>query len=201
VLSNGIVENGPLDTNCELASIWRACKDDDYGKIIRLLILCGARRSEIGGLRWSWMDPDLTTLTIPATVAKNHRAHTLPITSMMRSIIKSVPQKVNRDPLFGQRAEGFTGWPHCRLDVTLATAWRVHDLRRSTATGMADLGIQPHVIENILNHASGHKSGVAGIYNRSSGMREMRIALDRWSDHVQSIVTGSERKVVNFPTG
>jgi integrase len=200
VLSNGVIEGKTPDANCELARIWRACKDDDYGKIIKLLILSGQRRGEIGAMRWSWLTPDLTTLTIPATVAKNHRQHVLPITDMMRSIIKSVPQMVDRDPLFGQRAEGFTGWQHYSLDVDLKP-WVLHDIRRSVATGMADLGIPPHTIEAVLNHVSGHKSGVAGIYNRSTYAREMRIALDRWSDHVQSIVTGDARKVVNFPTG
>jgi hypothetical protein len=67
------------------------------------------------------------------------------------------------------------------------------------ATGMADLGIQPHIIEAVLNHVSGHKAGVAGIYNRSSYEREVRNALAVWSEHVAAIVSGEERKILQFP--
>ena len=76
---------------------------------------------------------------------------------------------------------------------------RLHDLRRTVATGMADIGIQPHIIEEILNHRSGHKGGVAGIYNRSSYQNEVRDALLRWSEHVRALV-GGERKVIPLRT-
>lgn len=184
----------------ELAAIWNACEDDDYGKIIKLLMLTGCRRREIGGLRWSEIDLEHeNTMTIPGTRTKNKEVLELPITGLMRSIIESIPQKVDRDPLFGERAEGFTGWPHCRLDAGVRS-WRIHDIRRSVATGMADLGIQPHIIEAILNHSSGSKAGVAGIYNRSTYAREMKNALAVWSDHVASITSGTKRKVVQFST-
>jgi integrase len=65
--------------------------------------------------------------------------------------------------------------------------WRLHDLRRTCATGMAELGTQPHIIEAVLNHVSGHKAGVAGIYNRARYADEMRAALQRWADHVERI--------------
>ena len=75
----------------------------------------------------------------------------------------------------------------------------LHDVRRSVATKMADLGIQPHIIEEILGHSrSGHKSGVAGIYNRASYAKEMRAALALWADHVRSLIEGGERKVLSF---
>jgi integrase len=66
----------------------------------------------------------------------------------------------------------------------------LHDLRRTAATGMADIGIQPHIIEAVLNHVSGHKGGVAGIYNRSSYAKEKAEALARWDEHVSSTVGG-----------
>jgi integrase len=175
----------------ELAAVWNACKDDEYGKIVKLLMLSGCRRSEIGKACWSWLDLEQNTMTIPSTVAKNHRANTLPLTSMMRSIIGAVPHMVDRDPLFGIRAEGFTGWQHCHLDVTLAEPWKLHDIRRSVATGMADLGILPHIIEVVLNHASGHKAGVAGVYNKSSYTNEVKEALKRWSNHIAEITGGT----------
>jgi hypothetical protein len=66
--------------------------------------------------------------------------------------------------------------------------WVIHDIRRSVATGMADIGIQPHVIEAVLNHVSGHKGGIAGVYNRSEYAKEKREALERWADHIVSLV-------------
>jgi hypothetical protein len=77
--------------------------------------------------------------------------------------------------------------------------WRLHDIRRSVATRMADLGVMPHVIEAVLNHHSGHRGGVGGIYNRSNYEREVRAALALWADHIRSVVDGGERKVLLLP--
>jgi integrase len=91
---------------------------------------------------------------------------------------------------------GFQGWGLCkqRLDERIAKAgtalrhWRVHDLRRTCATGMADLGVKPHIVEAVLNHRSGHKAGVAGVYNYATYDKEKRQALERWAKHVLAIV-------------
>ena len=94
---------------------------------------------------------------------------------------------------------GFNNWHGTKVGLherSGVTGWTVHDLRRSTATGMAELGIQPHIIEAVLNHVSGHKPGVAGIYNRSTYEREIRNALATWADHIISITTGAEPKVI-----
>jgi integrase len=88
------------------------------------------------------------------------------------------------------------------LDERIANAghtvapWTLHDLRRSAATHMAEIGIQPHIIEAILNHVSGHKAGVAGIYNRNTYEREKAEALARWGEHLAAIVEGRDGKVV-----
>src|SRR5262249_12708185 len=132
---------------------------------------------------------------------KNGRQHTLPLTSLAMSIIQSVPKRIDRDHLFGTHSDaGLSHWHQkAELDQRLSIKpWRVHDLRRTCATGMADIGVQPHIIEAVLNHQSGHKGGVAGIYNRSSYEREVRNALALWCDHVRSIIEGSERKVLAF---
>ena len=110
---------------------------------------------------------------------------------------------VGRDQLFGERSDlGFTQWGAKRdLDVRLGdkmAEWTLHDLRRTCATGMADIGIQPHIIEAVLNHISGHRVGVAGIYNRSSYEREVKAALALWADHVRTLVEGGERKVLPY---
>jgi integrase len=74
--------------------------------------------------------------------------------------------------------------------------WRLHDLRRTCATGMAELGIAPHIIEVMLNHISGYKAGVAGIYNRAEYPAERKAALERWAAHVRTVATGASAKVL-----
>ena len=190
--------------NRELARVWNACDDGtEHSKIVRLLILSGQRRQEIGGLRSSEISPDLSSFTISESRSKNKRAHTLPILPMMRSILESCPRMASRDCVFGARAAaGFTNWalPKPALDRRsgISTPWTLHDLRRSVATGMADIGIQPHIIEQILNHQSGHKRGPAGIYNKSSYTTEVRNALAQWEDHVRTLIEGGERKVIPY---
>jgi integrase len=186
----------------EIAAIWKACGDDDHGRIVRLLILLGARRQEIGGIAFSELDLEAPqpTWTLPKERSKNKKAHELPLMPMALAIIRSVPHMVSRDRLFGTRADcGFSSWPQGKraLDQRCGvTEWTVHDIRRSTATGMADIGIQPHIIEEILNHRSGHKGGIAGVYNRSNYPREVRMALALWEDHIRTLIEGGERKVI-----
>jgi integrase len=185
----------------ELAAIWRACQDDAPGKIIRLLILLGSRRQEVGGMCWSELDLDAGMWTLPAERSKNHRAVSIALPAAALAIINSVP-RTNRDHLFGDRAgTGFIGWSSFKaeLDRRLGSGvkpWRVHDLRRSAATKMADIGIEPHVIEAALNHYSGHRRGVAGIYNRSSYEGAVAAALERWADHLNGLVSGKKPATV-----
>ena len=177
----------------ELAAVWRACGDDDFGKIVKLLILTGARRSEIGGLCWSELSYGIWSL--PAARSKNDREHVLPLPPLAQSIIETVRRRNDRDQLFGHAsAAGYIQWDYAKkaLDKRLGDkvkAFTLHDIRRSTATGMANIGVQPHIIEQILNHISGHKGGVAGIYNRSNYEREVRAALIKWADHVSALVS------------
>lgn len=184
--------------DAELGAIWRACRDDDYGRIVKLLILTGARRQEIGGMQRSEFSDDGSTWTLPTSRSKNGKAHTLPVTPMMREILDPILERGGRDHLFGRRRWGFTGWSIGKraLDQALdLKPWRVHDIRRSVSTGANDIGIQPHIVETILGHALG---GVHGTYNRSIYANEVRDALLRWSDHVRAIIEGGERKVVAF---
>jgi integrase len=190
----------------ELASVWRAVDDDDFGRIVRLLMLLGQRRSEVGSMTWHELDLDRGTWTIPSSRTKNARPHTLPLPSLAIDIITGTPRMVGRDVLFGERAgRGFTSWarPKKMLDTRLGDkveTWTLHDLRRSFATRLCDLGVAPHVVEQILNHQSGHRAGIVGVYNRSSYEREVKAALLLWDDHVRSIITtDGERKVVMMP--
>jgi integrase len=188
-------------SDAELVVIWNACGDDDYGRILRLLILLGARRSEVGGMRSGELDLDAGTWTLPKERSKNHRAHTFTLPTAALAIIGMVPRS-ERDHLFGTRADrGFTAWDHGRaaLDCHLAGAvkpWRLHDIRRTVDTKMADIGIEPHIIEAVLNHYSGHRAGPAGVYNRSAYERAVKAALARWSEHVLALVEGRASNVV-----
>jgi integrase len=185
----------------ELAAIWKTCDDDAFGKVIRLLILTGARRAEVGGMRWSELDFERGTWVIPAERVKNGRQHALPLTPFAISIIESVPRRVGRDHLFGTRSDGGLSHWHAKaeLDQRLTIKpWRIHDLRRSFATRLCDLGVAPHVVEQILNHQSGHRAGIVGVYNKSRYEREVVTALSMWTDHILTLVKGGERKVVSL---
>src|SRR5262249_55572706 len=108
----------------------------------------------------------------------------------------------------------FNNWSKLKMILDrrcqIATPWRLHDLRRTVATKLAEspnkedpaksgLGVKPHVVEALLNHISGHKSGVAGIYNKATYESDVKIALARWGEYVANLVGGEERKILQFP--
>lgn len=216
-LQAGLVEHNPLVgavkptrpeardrvlTDQELGAIWRALDNDEYGQCVRLLVCTACRREEIGGMARSEFSADGTSWTLPKERSKNGKPHTLPVTPLMLEIIDSVPRRDGINLLFGERGKrGFTSWSRGkkaldeRLDIP---EWRHHDVRRSVASRMGDIGIAPHIIEEILNHQSGHRRGPAGIYNKSVYEREVRAAMALWSDHIRALVEGSERKVLAF---
>jgi integrase len=187
----------------ELAELWRGLDAEpnaQFADIVRLLVLTGQRREEVGGLRWSEIERGL--IVLPPERTKNSRQHEVPLSRQAKAIIERQPKRKGRDFIFGIGELGFSGWSDCktRLDQALLAArrktnrkakampeFRLHDLRRSAATGMAELGILPHHIEAILNHRSGFRSGVSGIYQRQKYADEMRDALQRWADHVDQI--------------
>jgi len=199
-------------TDSELAEIWAALGDDDYGRIVKLLALTGQRRNEVGGMRWTEVDFDKRAWTIPSTRSKNHREHVVPLT---KAAIALFPLRVeSQEYVFGHGPRrkgddhrGYSGWSKSKaaLDARIHAArqkeanpseeaeplpaWRLHDLRRTAATVMADrLGVLPHIVEAVLNHVSGHRAGVAGIYNHARYEAEIRAALCAWADHVNAIV-------------
>jgi len=178
-------------TQAELARVLSVLGDDPFSDIVRLLVLSGQRRSEIGSLRWSEVDLDRNLIVFPPERSKNHRQHELPISSQVRAVLERQPRK--NEFVFGCR---FTSWARAKtaLDQRLngMASWTLHDLRRSAATMMAELGVLPHVIEAVLNHVSGHKSGVAGIYNRAKYADEMRAALQRYGDWIDKLKSASQ---------
>lgn len=182
-------------TDAELVAIWQATPETDFGRIVRLLMLTAQRRDEIGSLRWSEIVPATESggplIAFPAERTKNGRPHDVPLSPAAAAVLDPLPRIVGRELVFGIGAGGFAGWSRAKavLDKTSGVSdWTLHDLRRTAATRMADLGVLPHVIEAVLNHVSGHKAGVAGIYNRSTYAPEKRAALNLWADRIRLIV-------------
>lgn len=181
----------------ELRAIWRACRDDTYGRIVRLLLLTGQRRDEVGSMSETELDLAGAVWTIPAGRTKNGLVHEVPLSRSALEILATQPRTEGRSLLFGHGVGAFSGWSNSkeRLDKRIAASgvvmqpWRLHDLRRTAATGMASIGVLPHVVEAVLNHVSGAKAGVAGIYNRATYAREKREALDLWAAHVLTLVS------------
>ena len=209
-MARGLVEQNPVIgtkvakmeprtrvlSRAELAAVWRACSDNAYGAIVKLLI---QRREEIGGLHFDEIGDGI--IALPASRAKNRRAHIIPLSTRALAILAAQPYR--SEFVFGPKP--FTSWSRGKrvLDATLNAAgeklapWTLHDLRRSVATGMGRyLGEPPHGVEAVLNHVSGTKAGIAGVYNLATYENEKRIALAAWADHVLSAVEGRAASVV-----
>ena len=161
----------------ELQLVWRRAEEVGYpyGTIVQLLMLTGQRRGEIGALRASWVDQE--GVNFPSLITKNGREHRIPLGPLTKEIINSVEGE--GDLLFPARGKtdtAFSGWSKAKrqFDAPLGLApWTIHDLRRTYATKLAELGTPIHVTEKLLNHVSGTLSGVAGIYNRHAYWEEM----------------------------
>jgi integrase len=193
----------------ELKAIWTATSgDDDYSAAVRLLILTGCRLNEIAALRWSELVDD--RIVLPPSRTKNGRQHVVPLAPVARDILARRPTRPDRDLIFGRRHDRpLRGWTVLKtaLDKRIEEGghkieqWTHHDLRRTVATRMAELGVQPHIIEAVLNHQSGHRGGIAGIYNRATYAREVAAALALWDEHISALVEGRDRKVVSLRGG
>jgi integrase len=186
--------------DAELQAIWRALDDDRFGAVVRLLTLTGLRREEIGGLRWCEVDFDQEMLRLPAERCKNRRPHDVPLSRPALDILQAQPRE--GAAVFGP----FQAWGRSKrqLDRKLASTvapWRLHDLRRTVSTVMHDrLEVAPHVVEAVLGHYSGHRAGVAGTYNRAAYADQKRVALDKWADLLERIVSGKKpATVVKMP--
>jgi integrase len=192
-------------SDSDLKAIWAATAgEDDYSAIVRLLLLTGCRANEIGSLSWTEVFGD--RIVLPGWRVKNSRDHIVPLSAPAQAILQARPKMLGRDFIFGRPHNGrsFTGWSACKLllDERIKASgakvkdWTNHDLRRTAATRMAELGVAPHIVEAVLNHVSGHKHGVAGIYNRAAYAPEKKMALVLWADALMEIVAGKARKVV-----
>jgi integrase len=195
-------EHNEKDPFKELRLVWNALPPGDFGEIIRLLILTGARREEIGALRWDELDFENRVIRLPGVRLKNWTDHGLPMSDQVHGILERKDK--DKGPfVFGQSGHRpFSGWSACkeRLDAEIRKTypiadWRIHDLRRTADTGMHVIGIAPHIVSAVLNHLTGFKTGMSRTYNKTTFPALKREAVQRWADHVDFIITGKTASV------
>ncbi len=226
----------------EIKAFWQAAGGMEwpFSSVYKLLLLTGARREEVAGLRWTELDFDEGIWTLPAHEdfvfkrkrrdeaelvqgrTKNTREHRVPLASLSLALLDRVAvDKAKADtgcPLDAELVfsttgttppSGFSKAKH-RLDLRMAEllgsewdakseefvggkfkAWRLHDLRRTCATGMENLGVDTRVVEAALNHVSGTKAGIVGVYQRSQHREAVKDAFDAWGAYVEQLVTGT----------
>ncbi|MGA7329974.1 MAG: site-specific integrase [Rhodomicrobium sp.] len=183
----------------ELVALWNACAGEASGAIIRLLVLTGARKSEIANLEWSEVDFEAVQVTLSGRRTKNNHPFVIPLSGEAVEILRSSPHYDNGLFVFSTGRKSWSDYK-VRLDAKLPAGmphWTFHDIRRSVSTHLNELGFAPpHIVEAILNHVSGHKRGVAGTYNRALYMPERRRALDMWAAHITALVDGKESNVI-----
>jgi integrase len=181
-------------TDKELRSVWvAAAKPCPFNAIVRMLILTGQRREEIAGMKWGEVAADLGTWTIPGARAKNGASHLVPLSSQVQTILRATPHVEGNDLVFPGLRGPFNGFSKAKEALDKASGvndWRLHDLRRTVATGLQRLGVRLEVTEAVLNHVSGSRAGVVGIYQRHNWADEKRAALDAWGAYVAVLVEG-----------
>jgi integrase len=192
----------------ELRLIWQATRTgSDHDRIVRLLMLTGCRRDEIGSLRWS--EISTSAISLPENRTKTGIVHEVPLPQLA---LEQLPARREAHAyVFGQGQDGYSGWSRskARLDARIAhlrqtagqsvsadgediinysiPAWGLHDFRRTLSTRLNEVGTDPHVVEALLGHA-GAKRGIAGVYNRASYFRQKTEALKVWSAIVAAVI-------------
>jgi integrase len=227
-IGRGILEHSPCDgvtapspenrrnrvlDDAELRLVWEAASAIGwpFGPVVQLLILSGQRRDEVAGMRWSEVDLQARTWTLPAARAKNKHAHQIPLSDSAIAILQTAARHEKVDVIFTTNSRtSVSGWSRMKrnLDAFIAERmreeaeargaapkalpeWTLHDLRRTVATNLQKLGVRLEVTEAILNHVSGSRSGVVGVYQKYDWADEKRAALDAWARRLEAIVAGA----------
>jgi integrase len=170
---------------------------DPYSGIIEFLVLTGQRRKEVARLSWEELDFEERAWTIPKLRTKNGKAHVVHLSEEALTVLNRTERRgALVFSIFGNKP--FSAFSRVKpvLDkLSGVTGWRLHDLRRTCVSGMARLGVAPHVADKILNHQSGTISGIAAVYQKHEFLAERREALERWANHVFRIVDAEQRRL------
>jgi integrase len=193
----------------EIKAFWQATAKlpAPFAACLKLLLLTGCRRDEIACLRWEELSDNGTAISLPGSRTKNTRPHVVPLSALARQIIAAIPRIDGCPYVFTISGKApIAAWSRIKTQLDAAMGkgvppWRVHDLRRSAVTGLVELGVAPHIVELVVNHIGGARAGVAGVYNRANMIGERRAALERWSRHVEGLVSSKGDNVVAMPTG
>jgi len=170
----------------EIVRLLRACRNDVYPfrQFVPILLATAQRRGELAEMRWSEVDLTAKQWVIPAERSKNGKPHVVPLSPYALDFLNEVPRFLDCDYVFtttrNSPVSGFSKMLRRLSEGSQTSDWRLHDLRRTAASGMARAGVAPHVVEKVLNHISGTISGVAAVYNRYAYDAEKREALDNW---------------------
>jgi integrase len=208
--------------DAEIAIFWKACDQvgGAFGPLFKLLLVTGCRLREVSGMRQdelgrvispSTLLVESTTWTIPGSRTKNHRTHTLPLPQLALDIIASVPVlPINTSGLVFthngktpvsdfSKTKKLLNAEMTKIAGKPITAWRLHDLRRTFASGLAALGVPLPVTEKLLNHVSGSFGGIVDVYQQYNFDTEKTEALARWAAHLQGLLSDKPSNVAKLP--
>ncbi len=189
--------------DAELAAVWQACDGLAYpaGPLFRCLILTGARRDEVRKMQWREVDLETAVWVLPAARSKNKHAHVVPLSPSVMAILRSLPRFTTGDFVFscdgGISPYGNMVKPKAKLDrLSGVQGWMLHDIRRTVATGLGELGIAGETIARLLNHVERQIAGVTARYERADHTEAKRRALETWARHVEALGSASASNVV-----
>jgi integrase len=193
---NPTVKRERVLTDAELRAIWQATtRPGSFNLIVRMLMLTAQRRDEVADMAWSELADDLAVWVIPAARAKNDQDNIVPLAPQAQAIVRDAKRYEGNSLVFPGENGVFSGWSKSKERLDKASGvndWRLHDIRRTAATGLQRLGVRLEVTEAILNHVAGSRAGIVGLYQRHNWADEKRAALNAWGARLEAIVEGRE---------
>lgn len=187
-------------TDQELRTFWFASEQLGYpfGDCFKLLVLTGQRLGEVSGMSWRELDLNAAQpmWTIPKERAKNSRAHSVPLPPAAVAILRALPRWKTTDHVFSSNGRGAIGsFSRSKRAIEAAIgndSWCLHDVRRTHATNLQRLDKPLVVIEACLNHVSGSRSGIVGVYNRHPYLKERIEAAHDYAAFIERLISQPE---------